>query len=227
MDIEGAVDKTAILLVMTVLSASYSWSQIFAGVMSGAAVMGMTQGAGIGGLVLAFATVFKPHWSPFTAPMYALAKGLMLGGMSAFLELQYPGLVIQTLCLTFGTLFALLFSFRARIIKVTNDFRSAVYTATGGFCIGMLGMYLMKMIGIKVPFMFAGPVSIAVSGVAVALAASNLLLDFDAIQQRAWGGSPKWMEWYSGFSLLVSLVWMYTSLLRLMALLRGGGDRDY
>jgi len=227
MDIDSTVDKTALLLVMTILSAAYSWSQIFAGVMSYGAIMTMTQGSGIAGFVLAMATCFKPHWAPYTTPLYALAKGLMLGGMSAFMEVQYPGLVIQTLCLTFGTLFSLLFAFRSRLIVVTQDFRSTVYTATGGFCVGMLGMMALRMFGVAVPFMYKGPVSIAVSGVAVALAASNLLLDFDAIQQRAWSGAPKWMEWYSGFSMLVSLVWMYTSLLRLGAQMRGlGNSRD-
>mmetsp|Transcript_12307 Transcript_12307/g.14708 ORF Transcript_12307/g.14708 Transcript_12307/m.14708 type:complete len:176 (+) Transcript_12307:17-544(+) len=172
-------------------------------------------------MVLALITCFKPHWSPKTVPLYALCEGVALGGMSAILDLRFPGIVIQTLCLTFGTLFALLASYRSGLITVNEGFRTTVYTATGGFAIGMMGLFLMRMMGVSVPFLMSGPIAIGIGVVSVALAASNLLLDFDAIQSYDMAGMPKWMEWYSGFTLLVTLVWMYTSILRVLALLRG------
>jgi uncharacterized YccA/Bax inhibitor family protein len=108
------------------------------------------------GLGLALATCFKPHWAPKTTPLYAVAKGLALGGSSAFLEMMYPGLVVQTLCLTFGTLFTLLVGYRTRLLQVTEGFRSTVYMATGGFFVGIMGMMLMRMCGVNVPFMSGG-----------------------------------------------------------------------
>lgn len=108
------------------------------------------------GLGLALATCFKPHWAPKTTPLYAVAKGLALGGSSAFLEMMYPGLVVQTLCLTFGTLFTLLAGYRTRLLQVTEGFRSTVYMASGGFFVGMMGMMLMRMCGVNVPFMSGG-----------------------------------------------------------------------
>eukprot|EP00241_Pyramimonas_parkeae_P012615 CAMPEP_0114230670 /NCGR_PEP_ID=MMETSP0058-20121206/3600_1 /TAXON_ID=36894 /ORGANISM="Pyramimonas parkeae, CCMP726" /LENGTH=284 /DNA_ID=CAMNT_0001341899 /DNA_START=32 /DNA_END=883 /DNA_ORIENTATION=+ len=192
MSLEGTVDKTAILLALTATSATFSWMNIYSGAVAGATVMACTQAAGVVGMILALATCFKPHWAPRTTPLYAICKGLALGGTSAFLEMMYPGLVIQTLCLTFGTLLTLLLGYRSGVMTVNEGFRSTVYTATGGFFLGMMGMMLMRMCGVAVPFMYSGPIGIVVSLVSVALAASNLLLDFDRIQMSSYRQMPKW-----------------------------------
>uniref|UniRef100_A0A7S1SYJ3 Bax inhibitor-1/YccA family protein n=1 Tax=Tetraselmis chuii TaxID=63592 RepID=A0A7S1SYJ3_9CHLO len=223
MTVSGAVDKTALTLVLAMTAAAFTWSQVYTGAMAGAAVMTMTQVSGIVGIVVALGTMFMPHWSPVTAPVYAIAKGLALGGMSAFMELMYPGIVVQALVATFGTLFALLAAFKTKIISVTEGFRSMVYMATGGFFLGMLAMMLLRLCGVPVP-MASGPLALGVGLVSTALAAFNLLIDFDDIRSTAWQGAPKWMEWYSAFSLLVTLVWMYTSILRVLSLLAGGRD---
>merc|ERR1711976_42713 len=220
----GAVDRTALLLIMTAAAAAYTWQQVYAGLMTGAAVMAWMQGSGICGFVAALAITFKPNWSPYLAPVYAITKGLALGGMSALLEIAYPGVVVQALTMTFGTLFALLAGFRTKLISVNEGFRSAVGVATGGFFIGILAMMALRMFGVAVPFMASGAFGIGVSLVSVGLAASNLLLDFDTIQETAYYGAPKWMEWYSGFSLLITLVWMYTSILRLLTAFAGSNS---
>eukprot|EP00192_Tetraselmis_astigmatica_P020802 CAMPEP_0117658932 /NCGR_PEP_ID=MMETSP0804-20121206/6140_1 /TAXON_ID=1074897 /ORGANISM="Tetraselmis astigmatica, Strain CCMP880" /LENGTH=300 /DNA_ID=CAMNT_0005465511 /DNA_START=454 /DNA_END=1356 /DNA_ORIENTATION=- len=225
MTVTGTVDRSALLLLITTGFAAYTWAQLYSGAMAASAVLGMTKGAGIGALVLAMVTAFKPDWSPYSAPVYAGLKGVALGGTSAMLETVCPGVVIQALCGTFGTLFALLAAFRARIIEVNEGFRTAVSLATVGFFVGILGMMLLRMCGVAMPSMMSGPFAIGVGVVSVTLAAFNLLTDFDDLQQMAWQGAPKYMEWYGGFSLLVTLVWMYTSLLQLLMAL-SGGSRD-
>eukprot|EP00238_Polyblepharides_amylifera_P014953 CAMPEP_0196578272 /NCGR_PEP_ID=MMETSP1081-20130531/7201_1 /TAXON_ID=36882 /ORGANISM="Pyramimonas amylifera, Strain CCMP720" /LENGTH=307 /DNA_ID=CAMNT_0041897433 /DNA_START=44 /DNA_END=964 /DNA_ORIENTATION=- len=207
MSIEGVVDKSFLLLFLAVAAAGGVWSQVYTGAVTGAAVMAATQGAGIAGLVLAIATCFKPQWSPYTAPLYALCQGVALGGTSAFLEVIYPGVVVQALSLTFGTLFSLLAAFRTGLINVNQSFKTVVYTATGGLFVGMMGMGLLRMCGVALPSMYAGPMGLAVSVISVGLASSHLLLDFESIEQMSFRQSPKYMEWYSGFSLLVTLVW--------------------
>eukprot|EP00191_Tetraselmis_sp_GSL018_P006176 CAMPEP_0177598624 /NCGR_PEP_ID=MMETSP0419_2-20121207/12475_1 /TAXON_ID=582737 /ORGANISM="Tetraselmis sp., Strain GSL018" /LENGTH=310 /DNA_ID=CAMNT_0019091135 /DNA_START=152 /DNA_END=1084 /DNA_ORIENTATION=+ len=224
MTVNGAVDRTTILLMLTSGAAAWSWHQVFAGVMAKSALMSLTTATGIIGLIIAFATTFKPDWSPFTAPAYAVCKGLALGGISAVLEVAYPGIVVQALCATFGTLFALLAAFKAKIIRVNEGFRSVVSIATGGFFIGIMAMTLLRMFGVAIPGIASGPLGIGIAVVSVGLAASNLLIDFDTIQMTALQGAPKWMEWYCGFSLLVTLVWMYTSILRLLQALAGGEE---
>jgi len=223
MTVNGAVDKTALTLVLAMTAAAFTWTQVYTGAMAGKAVMAMTQVSGIGGLLVALGTMFMPHWSPVTAPLYAVLKGLALGGTSAFMELMYPGIVVQALVATFGTLGTLLVAFKTRLISVGEGFRSMVYMATGGFFVGMLVMMLLRLCGVPVP-MASGPLALGIGLVSTALAAFNLLIDFDDIRTTAWQGAPKWMEWYSAFSLLVTLVWMYTSILRVLSLLAGGRD---
>jgi uncharacterized YccA/Bax inhibitor family protein len=176
----------------------------------------------IGGLVLALVTVFKKEWAGFTAPGYAVCEGLVLGALSAIFELQYPGIVMQAVALTFGTLFCLLMAYKTQIIRVTEKFRLGVFVATAAIALVYLVSIVLGFFHIQVPFMVgSGLVSIGFSLFVVGIAALNLVLDFDMIERGAEAGAPKYMEWYGAFGLMVTLVWLYMEILRLLAKLRG------
>jgi uncharacterized YccA/Bax inhibitor family protein len=168
--------------------------------------------------------MFKPHWAPVSALIYSVAKGLAVGGMAAIMELKYPGIVLNATMLTLGTAFSLFAAFQARLITVNDNFRNGVMMVTGGFMITLLGSWLLSLLGVNIPgIMSGGPIGIVIGLVSAGLAASNLLLDFDMIRQTARDGMPKWFEFYSAFSLMVTLIWMWTSILRLLGLI-GGRD---
>ena len=174
-----------------------------------------------GGLICAFVTIFKKQWSAVTAPVYALLEGLVLGGLSATLELRYPGIAIQAVSLTFGTLFVLLFLYRTGVIKVTQKFRLGVFAATGG----IMFFYLIEMVLGFFGIQFAsingsGLIGIGFSLIVVGIAALNLVLDFDFIEQGVQYGAPKYMEWYGAFGIMVTLVWLYLEILRLLSKMR-------
>eukprot|EP00195_Chlamydomonas_chlamydogama_P014549 CAMPEP_0202897070 /NCGR_PEP_ID=MMETSP1392-20130828/5927_1 /ASSEMBLY_ACC=CAM_ASM_000868 /TAXON_ID=225041 /ORGANISM="Chlamydomonas chlamydogama, Strain SAG 11-48b" /LENGTH=245 /DNA_ID=CAMNT_0049582623 /DNA_START=286 /DNA_END=1023 /DNA_ORIENTATION=- len=225
MTVDGAVQKTSLMLGVTVLGAAYTWMQIFSGNAAAAmAALQMSKVAGIVGLVSAMATMFKPHWSPISGPLYAAAKGLAIGGMGAIMELRYPGIVLNATMLTLGVAASLLFAFQSRLINVNDNFRNGVMMVTGGFMFAMLGSWLMSLMGVQLPGLAAaGPVGIVICLVSAGLAAANLLLDFDMIRSVARSRMPKWFEWYAGFSLMVTLVWMWTEILRLLGIM---GRRD-
>ena len=176
----------------------------------------------IGGLIVAILTIFKKHLSPITAPIYALLEGVALGGLSAFFESMYPGIVFQAVTLTFGVLFALLFAYRSGLIKVTQNFRMGVVAATGGIAIVYLVSWLMNMFtGSGISMIHeSGWMGIGFSAFVVVIAALNLVLDFDFIEAGAKQGAPKYMEWYGAFGLTVTLVWLYIEILRLLSKLR-------
>ena len=221
MTLNGTVNKTAFLLVLTLLGAMFTWGKFFA---SGgtANLMPYVLGGAIGGLVVALVTVFKKEWSPVTAPLYAVLEGLFIGAVSAMFELRFPGIVMQAAALTFGTLGALLLAYRSGLIKATENFKLGVFAATGGIAL----LYLVN-IGMRV-FGFEGMgfihesswLGIAFSGFVVVIAALNLVLDFDFIEQGVEHGAPKYMEWYAAFGLLVTLIWLYLEILRLLAKLQ-------
>lgn len=227
MTIEGAVQKTGILLALLVLSAGFVWSLAyktagFEGVPAMVANPGMLNpwmmGGAIGGLVLAFATIFKPVWAPYTAPGYAIVEGLFLGAISAFFELRYPGIVMQATLLTFGTLVTLLMAYRAGVIRATEKFKSIVVMATGAIAITYIFSMILGFFGVPMSFLHdSSPLSIGISLVVVTVAALNLILDFDMIEQGASQRAPKYMEWYSAFSLMVTLVWLYLEFLKLLS----------
>jgi uncharacterized YccA/Bax inhibitor family protein len=176
----------------------------------------------IGGLIFALITTFKKTWAPVTAPIYALLEGLLLGGISATFEQRYPGIAIESVCLTFGTMFVLLLAYRSGMIKVTQKFRLGVVAATGAIFL----FYMMEMVlgffGIHfVSVNGSGMLGIGISLVIVCVAALNLVLDFDFIERGVEAGAPKYMEWYGAFGLMVTLIWLYLEMLRLMAKLRG------
>ncbi len=217
MTVNGTVNKVGLLLFFLVAAASYTWGMANDSADS-STVMPWVIGGAIVGLILALVTAFKPVWSPYTAPFYALAEGLMLGGFSAMMNASYPGIVVQAVGLTFATLFAMLFAYKSGLIKATEKFKSGVVAATGGIFIFYMLNWILGMFGIGLDFANgSGLVSIGISLFVVVIAALNLVLDFDFIEKGAESGAPKYMEWYGAFGLIVTLVWLYIELLRLLS----------
>ena len=220
MTLAGAINKTGILLVLCLVSAGYVWNQFFQS-SEPPAVNGLMMLGLLGGLAMAIVTIFKRQWAGLTAPAYALLQGLALGGISAMFELQYPGIVIQAVGLTFGTLAMLLLAYKTGLIKPTENFRLMIVAATGGIALLYLVSFVMGFFGSSVGFIHSnGLFGIGFSVFVVAIAALNLVLDFDFIEAGAEQGAPKYMEWYGAFSLMVTLVWLYLEILRLLAKLR-------
>jgi uncharacterized YccA/Bax inhibitor family protein len=214
MTIQGTVNKTALLLGLTVIAAAYTWS-------NPRMTLALLPLGAIGGLIMAIITVFKKQWAPVTAPMYAALEGLLLGGISAMLNARFPGIVVNAIFLTFGTLFSLLLAYKTGLIKATENFKLGVAAATGGIFLMYMASFILGFFGIGIPYIHGnGPIGIGVSVVVVVVAALNLVLDFDFIEQGAAHGAPKFMEWYAAFGLLVTLIWLYLEILRLLAKLQ-------
>lgn len=218
MTVQGTVTKTGILLLCALLPAAYTWQMATSNM---AAVQGFMMVGLIGGLIAALATAFRPMWAPITAPIYAALEGLLLGGISAIFEASYPGIAIQAVGLTFGTLAALLLAYKAGMIQVTERFRTGIIAATGGIALFYFIAMLLSFFGVGVPYVFgSGLVGIGFSLFVVAIAALNLVLDFDFIENAERQGLPKAMEWYGAFGVMVTLVWLYLEMLRLLSKLR-------
>ncbi len=220
MTLEGTVNKTGILLLCAMATAAWTW-HLFMQAQSAAVVMPLFWVGTIGGFIFALITSFKMSWAPVTAPIYALLEGLALGGISAILQVRFPGIPMEAVCLTFGTLLVLLLLYRSRIIRVTQRFRLGVVAATGAIFL----FYLMEMVLGFFHINFAvvngsGPIGIGISLIIVGVAALNLILDFDFIERGGASGAPKYMEWYGGFALMVTLVWLYLEMLRLLTKLQ-------
>src|SRR6201995_3343586 len=221
MTLQGTVNKTGLLLLLAVASAAWTWNQ-FMQSHSTAAVSPYLLIGTIGGFVCALVTVFKKEWSPVTAPAYALLEGLALGGISAFFEVRFPGIAIQSVSLTFGTLLVLLLAYRSGLIRVTQKLRLGIVAATGGISLFYFAEMLLGFFGVHfVTVNGAGPIGILFSLFVVGIAALNLVLDFDFIENGARMGAPKYMEWFGAFGLMVTLVWLYLEILRLLTKLRG------
>lgn len=220
MTLMGTVNKTAILLALTLISALWVWNKYYE-LQDPASIMPLMWIGILGGLVLALITTFAKKAAPFTAPAYALLEGLALGGISAFYETRYPGIVIQGVGLTFGTLACLLLAYRTGLVKATENFKLGVVAATGAIALLYVVNLVMGMFGHSMGFIHeGGTVGILFSLVVVTVAALNLVLDFDFIEQGVAAGSPKYMEWFGAFGLLVTLVWLYLEMLRLLSKLR-------
>jgi uncharacterized YccA/Bax inhibitor family protein len=175
----------------------------------------------IGGLIFAFATIFKKTWAPVTAPIYALLEGLVLGSVSAILEVRFPGIAIQAVSLTFGTMVALLLAYRSGLIRVTDKFRLGIVAATGGIALFYVIEMILGFFGVHFTAVNGGgAIGIGFSVFVVIIAALNLVLDFDFIESGARAGAPKYMEWYGAFGLMVTLIWLYFEILRLLSKLR-------
>jgi len=220
MTLSGTVNKTGILLICALATAAWTWS-MFLKSRDIADVMPLMLVGMIGGLIFALVTSFKKEWAPVTAPIYALLEGLLLGGLSAVMDLRYPGIGIQAVSLTFGTLFVLLIAYQSGVIKVTAKFRLGVVAATGGIFVFYLAQMLLGFIGIRFTSINgSGVIGIGFSLIVVAVAALNLVLDFDFIEQGVQAGAPKYMEWYGAFGIMVTLVWLYIEILRLLSKMR-------
>jgi uncharacterized YccA/Bax inhibitor family protein len=211
MTLTGTVQKTGILLLLLLVSGYWSWGSQSIGALAGLGA--------IGGFIIALVTVFKKHWSPITAPLYAVFQGLFLGSTSALFEATYPGIVVQAVALTAGTLFALLGAYQSGFIRATENFKLGIVAATGGICIVYLAQFILGFFGVLF-LSTSGPFSIVFSLVVVVIAALNLVMDFDFIEQGVAQGAPDYMEWFSAFGLMVTLIWLYIEILRLLAKLR-------
>ena len=222
MTIQGTAQKTLFLLLLALGSACFTWSRTFAAAEANpGAAMPWALGGGLIGFLAAIAICSRHTWAPTLAPVYALAEGLFLGGISASLEARYPGIVIQAVGGTFGTLGGLLLAYQSGLIKATENFKLGLVAATGGICLVYLISVIGSLLGFPVPFIHsAGPIGIGFSLVVVVIAALNLVLDFDYIEQAAERGAPKHLEWYGAFALMVTLVWLYIEILRLLSKLR-------
>src|SRR5687768_3739173 len=201
MTISGTVNKTGILLALVMITAIYTWGRFYSTQDAGA-IMPLVWTGAIGGFIVALVTVFKKEWAHITAPIYALLEGFLVGGMSAIFEAAYPGIVVQAVGLTFGTLACLLLAYKSGLIKPTENFKLGVVAATGGIALLYLLNIVLMMFGKPIGFIHEGGMfGILFSGFVVVIAALNLVLDFDFIEAGAENGAPKHMEWYGAFGL--------------------------
>ena len=220
MTLSGTVNKTGILLICALATATWTW-RMFLQSRDMADVYPLMLLGMFGGLIFALITSFKKEWAPVTAPIYALLEGLLLGGLSAAMDLRYPGIGIQAVSLTFGTLFVLLIAYQSGVIKVTQKFRLGIVAATGGIFVFYMAQMLLGFFGVRFySINGSGVIGIGFSLVVVAVAALNLVLDFDFIEQGVQAGAPRYMEWYGAFGIMVTLVWLYIEILRLLSKLR-------
>ena len=220
MTLNGTVNKTGMLLLLIMISAMYTWS-LYTGPESMSAITPLLLIGGIGGFIVALVTIFKKQWAPVTAPIYALLEGLLLGGLSAMMEARFPGIVIQAVGLTFGTLGALLMAYRSGLIRATENFKLGVVAATGGIFLLYMVNIVMGFFGHSIGFIHeSGWMGIGFSAFVVVVAAMNLVLDFDFIENGVESGAPKYMDWYGAFGLIVTLVWLYLEILRLLSKLQ-------
>ncbi|HET7674492.1 MAG TPA: Bax inhibitor-1/YccA family protein [Gammaproteobacteria bacterium] len=219
MTVKGAINKTIVLFVLLLITAGWVWSRYTTG--GPAAVQPFMLGGLLGGLIFAFATIFKPTWAHITAPLYAILEGLAIGGISAMYNAHSHGIVIQAVALTFGVMAVMLFLYRSGIIKVTDRFRMGVSAAIGGIFLFYMVTWIVSFFGVNTTLLFGGgTLAIGISLLCAAVAALSLVLDFDMMERAAAAGAPRNMEWYTGFALMVTLVWLYMEILRLLGNMR-------
>lgn len=220
MTIQGTVNKTGLLLLFVVATAAWTWGLSHSPTPD--AVYPWMLGGAIGGFVVALVTIFKKEWSPISAPIYALLEGLVLGGISAIFERSYPGIAVQAISLTFGVMFVMLLAYKFRIVQATRGFKLGVIAATGGIAIVyLINMVMSLFFRTQMSFLYAAtPWGIGISLFVVIIASLNLIIDFDMIETGARMGAPKYMEWYGAFGLMVTLIWLYMEMLRLLSKVR-------
>jgi len=226
MTVNGTMNKTALMLLLVIAGAVYTWNKFFDAVSVGgtgiAAVGPWLAIGGIGGFIMVLVTVFRPQSSGISAPIYAVFEGLFLGGISAIFEQKFQpqgqSIVLRAVMLTFAVFAAMLFLYRSGIIKVTRKFAMGVFAATAGIAVVYLVSFIGGFFGMNTSFLHgSGNLSIGISLVVVAIAALNLVLDFSFIENASAQGAPKYMEWYGAFGLMVTLIWLYLEILRLLA----------
>lgn len=213
----GTLNKFFFMSLMVMASASYAWSAFY----HGKDFTGWMIGGAIGGFIIALIITFKREWSSYLAPAYALLEGLFIGGISAIANnafaKTYPGIVTQAVLLTFGVVIAMFFLYRFKVIKATAKFKAVVISATLGIAVFYLLAMVLRWFAVDIPFLHEGSgIGIIFSLIVVTVAALNLILDFDMIEQGVTLGAPKYMEWYCAFGLMVTIVWLYIEILRLL-----------
>lgn len=219
MTVNGTLQKFGFLFLMLMGTAFYAWKEVLG---SGSNAQTFIYVGAFGGLGLAILLIFKKEWAPYIAPAYALLEGLFVGAISAYYNAAFaeiaPGIVLNAVGLTFGTAIAMYLLYSFKIIKATEKFKSIVITATAGIAIFYMIAIALGFFGIQIPFLHEGSaIGIGFSVFVVALAALNLILDFDMIEKGSEMGAPKYMEWYGAFGLLVTIVWLYLEILRLLS----------
>lgn len=220
MTINGTLNKIGLMLLLLIVSASYTWNLVLGDDPSRVGTLAIV--GGIGGFIVAMVTVFSPKSSPYTAPVYAILEGMFLGAISAVINAKYPGIAFQAVLLTIGTLFTMLFLYRSGTIRATPKFRRGVMMATGAVFFAYMISWILSMFGMSVGFMHSsGPLGIIISLVIIVIAALNLIMDFDFIEKGSQMGAPKYMEWYGAFGLMVTLIWLYIEFLRLLSRFAG------
>ena len=219
MTLAGVINRSAVLLLLVAGTATGVWAYSNS---NPSVVYPMVMIGALGGFAVAMVTSFKRDWSPVTSPVYAVLEGLFIGGISLVMEQRFPGLVLQAVLLTFGVMFALLAAYQTRIIRPSETFKSVIVGATFGIVIVYLASMVMQLFfHTEIPLINgSGPMGIAFSLVVVGIAALNLVLDFDFIENGVAAGAPKWMEWYAAFALTVTLVWLYIEILRMLSKMR-------
>ena len=221
MTVSGTVWATAALLVLVVGSGIYGWNSVESAV-DNPAIPGWTWLVMFMAFGVAMVTCFKPNVARFTSPIYALLEGAFLGVISKVYNEVWDGIAYQAVALTIGVFAMMLFLYGTRIIKVTEKLRMGIFAATGAVCLVYLANLIFSLFGADLPFLHdTGPIGIAISLAIVAVAAFNLLLDFDFVERGVAAGAPAKIEWYAAFGLLVTIVWLYLELLRLLAILQG------
>ena len=214
----GVITKSFILLLIVVATAVFSWIKAI----STPAIANIMIVIGIiGGLITGLIIPFKRTLAPYLAPVYAIFEGLVLGVFSAFFEAEFPGIVYQAVLGTFAVFFTVLSLYASRVIVVTNKVRGVILSATIAVGLVYLVAIVLSLFHVKVPFLYeANAIGIGISVVITIIAASNFLLDFDIIERGLEAQAPKYMEWYCSYGMLVTLVWVYIEILKLLAKMR-------
>lgn len=222
MTVRGSIQKFGFLLLMVVAGAGYTWKLYFEG--AGATMMTFLMVGFIGGIIASFAMYFKPEWSKYLAPAYGLMQGFVLGGLSAvindMMKTKYPNIVLTAVLLTIGVAFAVFLLYNFRIIRATEKFKAVMVSSIVGIMIFYVINLVLGMFGVHIPFMQFGDNSLLGIGInlfIVAIAALSLVLNFDQIETGEKMGAPKFMEWYSAYGLLATLIWLYLEILKLLS----------
>lgn len=220
MTLQGTVNRIALLLALVFGSATFTWWQYNSA--GGVAAVALFFWVGlVGGLVIGIVLPFKKEWAPYLAWLYAVLEGLVLGGLSAIVDASYPGIAFEALLLTFGILAVLLAAYTTRLIRASENFKLMVVSATGGIALYYVVSLVLSFFGVRAPLIHDNSwLGIGFTLVVVVIAALNLVVDFDFIEQGAETRAPKYMEWYAAFGILVTLVWLYIELLRLLSKFR-------
>jgi uncharacterized YccA/Bax inhibitor family protein len=219
MTINGTVNKLGILLLILIATATYPWSVIMQNPEEFNPTWMIV--GGIGALIVGLVTVFKKNLAMYTAPLYAALEGLLLGSLSAFFEMRFPGIVMQAMMGTIGVLGMLFFLYKTGIIRATENFKLGVAAATGAIMLLYLVSFVLGFFNIHIPYIHEdGWIGIGFSAFVVTIAALNLVMDFDYIENGESSGAPKYLEWFGAFALIVTLVWLYIEILHLLAKIR-------